>query len=104
MYIVAWRIFVLFLPAACDAAKLMTSVRYGSVGDIQANLERADKSQLRVRDREGASLLMHAALRGDAKVFRAVLDFLSEKLFPNEASGVEMFACSEGACCLFCCV
>lgn len=68
------------------AAKLATAVRFGGVGDIQANLVRAEKSQLVGRDREGASLLMHAAQRGETEVFRVVLDFLAEKLTPQEAS------------------
>lgn len=37
------------------------------------------------RDGEGASLLMHAAQRGETDVFRSVLDFLADKLTPNEA-------------------
>lgn len=56
------------------------------MGDIQANLVRAEKSQLVGRDGEGASLLMHAAQRGETEVFRVVLDFLAEKLSPQEAS------------------
>lgn len=72
------------------AAKLTTSVRFGGVGDIQANLVRAEKSQLVGRDVEGASLLMHAAQRGETEVFRVVLEFLAEKLSPQEVS--EVFA------------
>lgn len=71
-------------PALAD--KLTTSVRYGSVGDIQVNLERADKTQLVGRDSDGASLLMHAAQRGETAVFAAVLNFLSEKLAATEVS------------------
>ena len=67
-----------------EAAKLTSSVRYGSVGDIQANLVRAEKSLLIERDGDGASLLMHAAQRGETDVFRSVLDFLAAKLTPTE--------------------
>lgn len=75
------------------AAKLTTSVRFGGVGDIQANLVRAEKSQLVGRDGEGASLLMHAAQRGETEVFRVVLDFLADKLSPQEASlGLSFFS------------
>lgn len=77
---------LVFRVAGCRAAKLMTSVRYGSVGDIQANLMRADKSQLLGRDGEGASLLMHAAQRGDTHVFCAVLEFLSKRLSSGEVT------------------
>lgn len=70
--------------------KLTTSIRYGSVGDIQANLERAERTQLIGRDGEGGSLLMHAAQRGETAVFGAVLDFLSEKLTVEEVSAIEV--------------
>lgn len=73
-------------PPSDETAKLSTSVRFGGVGDIQANLVRAEKSQLMGRDGEGASLLMHAAQRGETEVFRVVLEFLAEKLSPQEAS------------------
>ncbi|CAM9272457.1 unnamed protein product, partial [Ectocarpus fasciculatus] len=67
-----------------QAAKLKTSVRFGGVGDIRANLDRADKPQLISRDGEGVSLLMHAAQRGETEVFRVVLDILAEKLSEQE--------------------
>ncbi|CAM9439983.1 unnamed protein product [Pylaiella littoralis] len=67
-----------------QAAKLATSVRFGGVSDIQANLDRAEKSHLIGRDGEGASLLMHAAQRGETEVFRVVLDFLGDKLTHQE--------------------
>lgn len=81
----AWS--CLALPYCRDRpAKLTTSVRFGGVSDIQANLDRAENSQLIGRDGEGASLLMHAAQRGETEVFRVVLDFLAEKLTTQEAS------------------
>lgn len=58
------------------------------MGDIRANLDRADKPQLVSRDGEGVSLLMHAAQRGETEVFRVVLDILAEKLTEQEASCV----------------
>lgn len=62
------------------------------MSDIQANLDRAEKSQLIGRDGEGASLLMHAAQRGETEVFRVVLDFLGDKLTHQEAScGLDLF-------------
>ena len=72
-----------------EPAKLATSVRFGGVGDIQANLVRAEKSQLMGRDGEGASLLMHAAQRGETEVFGVVLEFLAEKLSPQEVSLID---------------
>ncbi|CAM9202542.1 unnamed protein product, partial [Hapterophycus canaliculatus] len=69
-----------------QAAKLTTSVRFGGVGDIKANLDKAEKSQLMGRDGEGVSLLSHAAQRGETEVFRVVLEFLGEKLSAKEAS------------------
>ncbi|CAM9386280.1 unnamed protein product [Scytosiphon promiscuus] len=67
-----------------QAAKLATSVRFGGVGDIKANLDRAEKSQLMGRDGEGVSLLSHAAQRGETEVFRVVLEFLGDKLTVEE--------------------
>lgn len=74
-----------------QAAKLTSSVRFGSVGDIQAILNRAEKSLLVERDGEGASLLMHAAQRGETDVFRSVLDFLAAKLTPTEVRALVSF-------------
>lgn len=79
------------------SAKLTSSVRFGSVGDIQAILNRAEKSLLVERDGEGASLLMHAAQRGETDVFRSVLDFLAAKLTPTEVRILSSFAIHSGA-------
>src|ERR671927_265729 len=86
--IIIATVLLLAMPAISDdGSQLFQAIRNGDIGYVKAHLT---KSEIEVRDRRGATPLMHAAAFGDLETMKLLLDAGADVNARNDSNGTAL--------------